>query len=77
MIPVSQRRVEVSKYGYLPGSSKYEKMPDYVGLCHGFAQELNEDNQMFVVAIVEKEDGSIETPCTALIRFFDPIYTAK
>ena len=81
------RRVEVYKVQRNPNwsqdqhlSMKYERVLDFTGLFHCFSTDYDEFNDgpaMKPVAIIERDDGSVETVNAGLIRFIDPASVGK
>ena len=53
------------------GKPKTVRKYSYSGVCHGFSNEYDCDGNSCVVAIVEKPDGTVETPSVTCIQFTD------
>lgn len=45
---------------------------DYIGLLHGFGVEGTSEDGMCICALVEKEDGTFNTPSVTVIRLISP-----
>ncbi len=71
----SLRPVEVSKEEYAPDKNRYVAKPDYKAWFHAWSTSAEPGDETggysWPMAIVEKEDGQIETVEARLIRFLD------
>lgn len=45
---------------------------DYIGLLHGFGVEGEAAVEMYAFALVEKADGTFDTPSVTVIRLITP-----
>lgn len=73
--PVMMRRVEYSKMEWVASTTperagKYVSVPRGEAWFHQFGLEIDEDSgQNYSVAILEKDDGSVDSVAVHLIRF--------
>jgi len=67
------RAVNVSKCVYDEASRKYIYVPDGNAVFHMFGNEQDEEGGTFTVAVIEREDGQVQTVVPSLIKFIDPM----
>lgn len=72
------RKVEISKHvcriNGLNGKKEWDIEPDYIGRFHSWGlqyEELEYGVGNYTCAVVEKDDGTVETPAAFLVRFLD------
>lgn len=72
------RKVEISKHvcriNGLNGKQEWDLEPDYIGRFHAWGvqcEELELGVGNYTCAVVEKDDGTVDTPAAFLVRFMD------
>jgi len=73
------RRVQVFKMESQEsnGVFRHVRVPDYSATFHNFAQEADGEGQSNPVAIVERDDGTVETVYCHMIQFIDRAIATK
>lgn len=70
------RKVQVFKWEQqvIDGCRTGVKVADFIGTFHQFGQEADGEGQSNPVAIVERQDGQLETPYCGLVQFLPSRY---
>jgi hypothetical protein len=76
MEEVSMRKVRIMEFEYNPETRKMEKREtDKFGLFHQWGTDFEELGETgvgnYTTAVIERGDGTIETPHANLIQFID------